>query len=71
MPGDVLTIETKDAGVFLDSGDGTTPMQSIGALGNDWEDFVLIPGLNMLDIVFSDWIKTQPDVQMIYRDVYL
>ena len=71
MPGDVLTIETKDAGVFLDSGDGTTPMQSIGALGNDWEDFVLIPGLNMLEIVFSDWIKTQPDVQMIYRDVYL
>lgn len=71
MPGDTLVIETANAGVFLDSGDGTTPDQTIGALGNDWETFYLTPGSNTLEIQFSEFITTDPDVVLKYRKVYI
>ena len=71
MPGDTLTIETGDAGVYLDSGDGTTPAQTLGKLGNDWEDFYLVPGSNTIEIEFSSFVSTPPDVVLKYRKVYI
>lgn len=71
MPGDVLTIDTKDASVFLDSGDSTTPANNIGAIGNDWEQFVLHAGHNDIGIEYSDWTTATPEAVMKYRKVYL
>ena len=47
------------------------PMPGIGALGNDWEDLVLVPGQNKLSTYWSQWQPQAPDVKLKYREVYL
>lgn len=47
------------------------PMPGIGALGNDWEDLVLVPGQNKLSTFWSTWQPQAPDVKVKYREVYL
>ena len=71
MPGDILTVDTQNAEIFLDGGDSTTPANNLGALGNDWEDFVLVPGLNLIQAEYSDFTTVPPDAIMKYRKVYL
>ena len=71
MPGTVLTVDTQNAEVYLDSGDSTTPANNIGALGNDWETFVLQPGANLIEVDYSEFTTTPPDAIMKYRKVYL
>lgn len=46
---------------------------SLGALGNDWEDFCLYPGLNVIGFSWSDWVKAgyEPKFKVRYREVYL
>ena len=46
---------------------------SLGALGNDWEDFCLYPGLNVIGFAWSDWVKAgyEPKFKVRYREVYL
>ena len=46
-------------------------MPGIGALGNDWEDLVLVPGQNKLSTFWSQWQPQAPDVKLKYREVYL
>lgn len=70
-PGDRLIVDTKEAAVKMDNGDGEINAQSIGALGNDWETFVLTPGTNTIEVEFSDWTTTTPNVTLKYRKVYL
>ncbi len=45
----------------------------LGALGNDWEAFVLTPGLNQIGFAYSDWIEADyaPEVKVRYREVFL
>lgn len=45
----------------------------LGALGNDWEDFYLKPGLNQIGIAYSDWLTEPylPTFKMKYREVFL
>lgn len=45
----------------------------LGALGNDWEEFYLTPGLNQIGFAFSDWVKAgcEPSFKIKYREVYL
>lgn len=45
----------------------------LGALGNDWEDFVLRPGLNQIGYSYSDWIEAgnEPQMKVRYREVFL
>lgn len=43
----------------------------LGALGNDWEDFVLLPGLNQIGFSYSDWVATVPEIKVKYREVFL
>lgn len=69
--GDVLTINTQDAGVYLDEGSATIPAQYLGALGNDWETFCLIPGTNVIAADYSDFTTTPPVFKMKYRKRYL
>lgn len=46
---------------------------SLGALGNDYEDFYLTPGLNQIGASYSDWVEAgyEPTFKVKYREVYL
>lgn len=73
--GDVVEADCNDANVTLyraGSLEGHLEPQ-YGALGNDWEDFVLKPGQNVIRAVWSDWVNTsyKPLVQIIFNKVYL
>lgn len=70
-PGDVLTVDTADAGVYLDDGSATIPATYLGALGNDWEDFCLVPGANTIAADYSDFTTTAPTFVMKYRERFL
>ena len=70
-PGDVLTINTKDAGVYLDDGSATIPAAYLGALGNDWEDFCLIPGSNIIGVDYSDFTTDEPLFTIKYRERFI
>lgn len=71
MPGDILTVDTQNAEIYLDGGDSTTPANNLGALGNDWEDFVIVPGTNLIQADYSDFTTVPPTATMKYRKVYL
>lgn len=73
--GDVVEADCNSADVVLyraGSLDGHLEPQ-YGALGNDWEDFVLRPGQNVIQAVWSDWVNTsyKPLIQIIFNEVYL
>lgn len=65
--GDLLEINGNDGEVLLNG--LSTP--GLGALGNNWEDFVLLPGENQIGWAFSEWCQTAPEVGMTYREVFL
>lgn len=70
-PGDVLTVNTMDAGVYLDEGSATIPATYLGALGNDWEDFCLVPGPNTIAVDYSSFTTDPPTFTMKYRERFL
>ena len=45
----------------------------LGALGNDWEAFVLTQGLNQIGFAYSDWLTSDyaPTFKVRYREVFL
>jgi predicted phage tail component-like protein len=45
----------------------------LGALGNDWEEFYLTPGVNQIGVAYSDWVDDgfQPTFKLRYREVFL
>ena len=45
----------------------------LGALGNDWEQFYLKPGLNMIGFAYSDWVAPEyaPAFKVRYREVFI
>ena len=45
----------------------------LGALGNDWEEFVLTPGLNQIGVAYSEWVSDEyaPNMKVRYREVFL
>lgn len=45
----------------------------LGALGNDWEEFTLLPGENQIASAYSDWVASsrKPAFQIRYREVFL
>lgn len=78
---DVLVADTSSASVWLGShsedpeairGLGAeTP--SLGALGNDWEDFTLVKGTNQIQTSYSDWVEDEykPTFKLRYRERFL
>lgn len=65
---DVVTADCRDGEVYLNG----SPVPSLGAVGNDWEDFYLSPGLNQIGYSFSDWQELFPPTFKIrYREVFL
>lgn len=71
MPGDVLTVNTQDAGVYLDEGSATISAANLGALGNDWEEFYLVPGQNTIACDYSDFTTVSPTFTLKYRERFL
>lgn len=67
--GDVVEADCRNGEIYLNG--VLTP--SLGALGNDWEDFVLTPGLQQIGIAHSDWVDAEyaPKMKVRYREVYL
>lgn len=49
------------------------PAAAYGALGNDWEEFYLKPGLNQIGFSYSDWVDSEhaPAFKVKYREVFL
>lgn len=44
-----------------------------GALGNDWEDFNIKVGTNVIRVAWSDWVNAnyKPTIKIIYNEVYI
>lgn len=64
---DVVSADCKNGEVYLN--DTLTP--SLGALGNDWEEFYLTPGLNQIGFSYSDWTENAPIFKIKYREVFI
>lgn len=66
---DVLIADCNDGSITLNG----NAAQDLGALGNDWEDFYLKPGLNQIGYTYSDWVTEDyaPTVKVRYREVFL
>ena len=46
---------------------------SLGAIGNDWEEFCLLPGTNQIAARYSDWLEDEyaPNFRITYRKAYI
>lgn len=66
---DVLSVDCGSGEIILNG--ATTP--ELGALGNDWEEFYLEPGLNQMTYGYSEWVPDEyaPKVRIRYREVFL
>lgn len=66
---DVVEADCSTAKVYLNGVETPT----LGALGNDWEDFVLTPGLNQIGIAYSEWLDVDhaPRFKVRYREVFI
>ena len=73
--GDIVEADCNDATVVLMREDtlGGQLEPQFGALGNDWEDFVISPGRNTISASWSEWVNTQykPKIKIIFNEVYL
>lgn len=66
---DVVMADCKTGEIYLNG----SRAPELGALGNDWEEFYLVPGANQLKIAWSDWVPAEsaPSVSVRYREVFL
>ena len=67
--GDIVEADCKTGDIFFNG----VRSPEYGALGNDWEDFYLTPGLNQIGFSFSDWVAEgyEPKCKIRYREVFL
>lgn len=67
--GDVVEADCRNGEIYFNG--VLTP--TLGALGNDWEDFVLTPGLNQIGVAHSEWVDADyaPTYKVRYREVFL
>ena len=63
---DVVEADCRSGEIYLNGVDAP----EMGALGNDWEDFLLRPGLNQITCAYSSWAE-RPDFQLKYREAYI
>lgn len=73
--GDIVEANCNDANVYLYR-DGSIQGHlepQYGALGNDWENFDLKVGQNVIRAVWSDWVNTnyKPKIEIVYNKVYI
>lgn len=66
---DVVTADCKNGQITLNG----ISAPELGALGNDWERFSLKPGVNSIDIGYSNWVAAAyaPTFKIKYREAFL
>lgn len=66
---DIVSADCKNGEIYLNN----SPAPALGALGNDWEDFYLTPGLNQIGFAYSDWVSSEyaPKFKIRYREVFI
>lgn len=66
---DIVSADCKNGEVYLNN----TLVPALGALGNDWEEFYLTPGINQIGFSYSDWVSAAyaPKFKIRYREVFL
>lgn len=72
---DIVEADCNDASVTLFKA-GTVEGNDVpmyGALGNDWEDFVLKKGTNVIAAIWSPWVNQnyKPTLKIIYNEVFI
>ena len=67
--GDIVEADCKTGDVYFNG----VRSPEYGALGNDWEEFYLTPGLNQIGFSYSDWVAEgfEPKCKIRYREVFL
>ena len=48
-----------------------SPNYTIGTVENPWEAFSLKPGMNRIELEYSDWATTAPTARIRYREVWI
>lgn len=77
QPGDVITADCNSGEIYYRrAGSSHTDelgarQPDLGALGNDWEEFCLLPGKNQIGVVYSDYTENTPQLKLRYRKVFL
>lgn len=66
MAGDTFSANCRTGEVLVRD----LPAAGLGALGNDWEEFYLTPGVNQIKCLHSEWAE-KPDFKLKYREAYL
>lgn len=73
--GDVVEADCNDATVqiYRDGSVGGSLEPQYGALGNDWENFKLHNGYNVIRAVWSDWVNPtyKPSIEIEYNEVFI
>lgn len=66
---DVVEADCKTGEIRLNG----IPTPNLGALGNDWEGFYLVHGVNQIGISYSNWVEAEyaPVMKVRYREVFL
>lgn len=50
---------------------GNSPNYTLGTVENPWESFSLKPGMNRIELEYSDWATTAPTARIRYREVWI
>ncbi len=66
---DVLEADCKTGEIYLNG----LSSPNLGALGNDWEGFFFVPGVNQIGVAYSEWVPEEyrPTFKVRYREVFL
>lgn len=73
--GDIVEADCNDASIYIKRV-GTEEGQlspQYGALANDWENFMLVKGTNIITASWSPWVNTnyKPVLKILYNEVFL
>ena len=73
--GDIVEADCNEATVYIyrDGSIGGHLEPQFGALGNDWEDFMLTSGTNVIRATWSEWVNTsyKPQIEIEYNEVFI
>lgn len=66
---DVLEADCNSGEIYLNG----IPSPDLGAIGNNWEEFVINPGINSIGVACSEWVPDgyRPTFKIRYREVFL
>lgn len=73
--GDIVEADCASANVYLYRNGGAIGHLSptYGALGNDWEDFGIKVGENIIRAAWSDWVGAnyKPEIEILFNEVFI